>query len=170
MSKLIIRCDMSKDEIIETILSFNEEKAKEIKEVHFGKRPTQKLISNILTKFPNLEKITVPPSLYKGMSKRLLNALEKLCIKVEIEDRREKYSEDIIREIRKELRNGAKAKDIAEKYNIPLRTVYYLMDVDLRKRSKDVVDLLREQNERKEVEQTKVGIVDLLRKISNKRV
>ena len=90
----------------------------------------------LLDKYPQLKKIKCPSSLYLRTSKKYLDALSELGIEVEPVIKRgrpKKYGETEGKIIQKMLNEGKSPKEIAEKLEIPLKTVYYLKDTKLKR-------------------------------------
>ncbi len=90
----------------------------------------------ILEKYPDLKKIKCPSSLYLRTSKKYLDALSELGIEVEPvlkRGRPKKYGETEARIIQKMLNEGKSPKEIAEKLQMPLKTIYYLKDTKLKR-------------------------------------
>lgn len=90
----------------------------------------------LLDKYPQLKKIKCPSSLYLRTSKKYLNALSDLGIEVEPVIKRgrpKKYGEKEGKIIQKMLKEGKSPKEIADKLEIPLKTVYYLKDTKLKR-------------------------------------
>jgi hypothetical protein len=86
-------------------------------------------IMEILDKNPDLKKISCPPSLYRRISPKYLDALENLGIEVEAvrkKVRSRKYTENDHYLVKKLLKEGKTPKQISGQTNIPLKTVYYL--------------------------------------------
>jgi len=90
----------------------------------------------LLDQNPQLKKIKCPSSLYLRISKKYLDALSELGIEVEPVIKRgrpKKYGETEAKIIQKMLDEGQSPKEIAEKMEIPLKTVYYLKDTKLKR-------------------------------------
>lgn len=90
---------------------------------------TSRKIMEILDKNPDLKKISCPPSLYKRISPKYLDALDNLGIEVEAVKRRvrsRKYTEKDYYLVKKLLKEGKTPKQISGQTNLPLKTVYYL--------------------------------------------
>jgi hypothetical protein len=90
----------------------------------------------LLDKYPNIKKIKCPNSLYVRTSKKYLDALSELGIEVEPVMKRgrpKKYDSREAEMIHDMLIGGATPKEISEKLNMPLKTVYYLKDTKLKR-------------------------------------
>jgi len=90
----------------------------------------------LLDKYPNLKRIKCPSSLYFRTSKKYLDALSELGIEVEPVIKRgrpKKYSDTEAKLIEKMLNEEVSPKDIADKLQIPLKTVYYLKNTKLKR-------------------------------------
>ena len=90
----------------------------------------------LLDKHPDLKKIKCPNSLYSRTSKKYLTALKELGIEVEPvlkRGRPKKYGAKEAELIHNMLEEGSEPKEISEKLNIPLKTVYYLKDTKLKR-------------------------------------
>ena len=87
-----------------------------MEEIHVSETLSSAMIVNLLEKYPNLEKITCPPSIYNRISKNYINALEQLDIKLEVEYQwgNTKQSCDYENELLKLASEGYKASQIAE--------------------------------------------------------
>lgn len=105
-------------------------------EIYVNKALSSQVIMELLDKYPNLKKIKCPQSLYMRTSKKYLQALDELGIEVEPVIKRgrpRKYRGDEVKFIHDMLEEGYHPKDIAEKLNIPVKTVYYLKDTKLKR-------------------------------------
>jgi hypothetical protein len=105
-------------------------------EIYVKKALSSHVIMEILDKYPDLKKIKTPKSLYSRTSKKYLKALRELGIEVEPVIKRgrpKKYGANEVKEIHDMLDDGFNPKEIAEKLNMPLKTVYYLKDVKLKR-------------------------------------
>jgi len=100
-----------------------------MEEIHVSETLSSAMIVNLLEKYPNLEKITCPPSIYNRISKNYINALEQLDIKLEVEYQwgNTKQSCDYEDELLKLASEGYKASQIAEILDINVNRVYYLL-------------------------------------------
>ncbi|RBQ24332.1 hypothetical protein ALNOE001_02540 [Candidatus Methanobinarius endosymbioticus] len=97
--------------------------------IHISSQLSSKLIVELMDEYPNLKKITCPPSIYKRISKKYLEVLKELGIIVEIKHNwgnRKKYSDEKKKEILELLKQGKTPLQIAEKVNLPLKTIYYI--------------------------------------------
>lgn len=90
----------------------------------------------LLDKYPDIKKIKSPKSLYARTSKKYLDALSELGIEVEPVIKRgrpKKYGANEAIEIHDMLMEGFTPKEISKKQSIPLKTVYYLKDIELKR-------------------------------------
>ncbi|MEA4957660.1 hypothetical protein SDC9_08622 [bioreactor metagenome] len=97
--------------------------------VHISSQLSSKMIVDLMDKYPNLKKITCPPSIYNRISKKYLEVLEELEIDVEVKHNwrtPKKYSDEKKKEIIDLIKNGSTPFEIAEHLNLPLKTVYYM--------------------------------------------
>lgn len=102
----------------------------EVTTVHITKTLTSAIIVDLIEKYPNLAEITCPPSVYDRTSKRYIDALEQLDIQV-----KKKYnwgaksqSKGAEFKVLKLSNQGLKPKEIAQKLDISLNRVYYLLN------------------------------------------
>ena len=105
-------------------------------EIYVKKALSSHVIMEILDKYPDLKKIKTPKSLYSRTSKKYLKALNELGIEVEPVIKRgrpKKYGKIEVNKIHDMLDDGSSPKEIAEKLNLPIKTVYYLKDVKLKR-------------------------------------
>ncbi|MDR3063610.1 MAG: hypothetical protein LBU40_05685 [Methanobrevibacter sp.] len=82
-----------------------------------------------MDKYPNLEIITCPKSIYDRIPKKYIEALNQLDIEVNIKynwGNNSKFDEDIRNKVLDLFKKGLSAKNISEKLNIPLKSIYYL--------------------------------------------
>lgn len=106
------------------------------REVYVNKPLSSQVIMELLDKNPDLKKIKCPNSLYIRTSKKYLNALSELGIEVEPVIKRgrpKKYTAKEAEQIHNMLNEGKAPKEISEKLDIPLKTVYYLKDTKLKR-------------------------------------
>jgi len=100
----------------------------------------------LLDQYPDLKKISCPPSLYSRISPKYIQALNELgvtVVPVEKKGRPKKYNEKDAENIRHLLKSGNTPKEIAETLNIPLKTVYYLKESPLKRGRKIKYDTLK---------------------------
>ena len=105
-------------------------------EIYVKKALSSHVIMEILDNYPDLRKIKTPKSLYNRTSKKYLDALSELGIEVEPVIKRgrpKKYGTNEVEIIHRMLNDGLTPKEIAEKLNMPLKTVYYLKDIKLKR-------------------------------------
>ena len=112
--------------------------------IHITKALSSSMIVELIDNYPNLEEITCSPSVYERTSKIYIDALEQLDIEVN-----RKYnwgakskSNGLENYILKLSNQGLKPKEIAQKLDISLNRVYYLLkksnaDFDNRQRKHD---------------------------------
>lgn len=104
-------------------------------EIYVSEQLSSRKIMELLDKYPDLEKIRCPQSLYLRISKKYLEALSELGIEVEPViriGRPKKYTEEP-EAIQKLLDDGKSPKEISEILKIPLKTVYYLKNSKLKR-------------------------------------
>lgn len=121
-------------------------------EVYINKALSSQVIMELLDKYPHLEKIKCPQSLYARTSPKYLDALKELGIEVEPVIRRgrpRKYDSGEVETIHDMLTAGSTPKEIAEKLNMPLKTVYYLKDIKLKRGRKPKYSPEREEEVKK---------------------
>ena len=102
---------------------------KKVKEIHFARPLSKKLILSILKKCPELEKATMSGSTFKRM-KKILEVMKKKEVEIKIEKVKgrplgislEKIS-DVV-EMHKDFRS---IREIARVTNVPKSTVHYLL-------------------------------------------
>jgi hypothetical protein len=108
-----------------------------LEKVYINQPLTSRKIMEVLEKYPDLKKITCPVSLYERTSPKYLDALKELGIEVEpvaYKGRPKKYYEKDIFMIKSLLKDGKTPKEISQKMEIPLKSVYYLnKDLKLKK-------------------------------------
>ncbi|MEN4018887.1 MAG: helix-turn-helix domain-containing protein [Methanobacterium sp.] len=106
------------------------------REIYVNKPLSSQVIMELLDKYPDLKKIKSPQSLYIRTSKKYLDALSELGIEVEPVTKRgrpKKYGAKEARKIHDMLMEGFIPKEISQKLDIPLKTVYYLKDMELKR-------------------------------------
>ncbi len=103
-------------------------KDEDTKEIHFSQHISSFKIMEIMDKYPNLEIITCPPSIYKRISKTYIEVLNTLDINVKTKYKRKrkpKKSNIILKDkIMKLAKEGYAPKQIAKKLDISLNKVY----------------------------------------------
>ncbi len=90
----------------------------------------------LLDQHPDLKKISCPPSLYSRISPKYIQALDELgvaVVPVEKKGRPIKYDAEKVLEVQSLLKSGKSPKEIAYTLEIPLKTVYYLLDSPLKR-------------------------------------
>ncbi|MEE1128735.1 MAG: hypothetical protein UHW99_02005 [Methanobrevibacter sp.] len=122
--------------------------------IHITEVLSSSLIMDLMDEYPNLSEITCAPSVYERTSKNYIDALEQLDIDV-----KKKYNwgaksqtngqEKVVLDLAKK---GLKAREIAEKLDIKLNRVYYLL-----RKNKDNVkfDNYKRKHDRSEIKSLK---------------
>ena len=112
--------------------------------IHITKALSSSMIVELIDNYPNLEEITCSPSVYKRTSKTYIEALEQLDIEVNIKYNwgAKSKSNGLETYILKLSNQDLKPKEIAQKLDISLNRVYYLLkksnaDFDNRQRKYD---------------------------------
>lgn len=111
--------------------------------IYINKLLSFRRIMELLDQYPDLKKITCPPSLYARISPKYLQALKELGVVVEPVKRRgrpKKYNEEEIHKIKNMLQQGKTPQEITKILNISLKTVYYLNDYQLKPGRKSKYD------------------------------
>ena len=101
--------------------------------VHISSQLSSKRIVRLLDEFPDLKKITCPPSLYNRVSEKYLEVLKELGIEVEIKynwGAKKKYKDEKKEEVINLIKKGQDPSKIAKKLNLPVQTIYYLKNSD----------------------------------------
>jgi len=114
-----------------------------VKEIHVKKLLSFRRIMELLDQYPDLRKITCPTSLYVRISPKYLQALNELGVVVEPVKRRgrpKKYNEEDVNKIKNMLKEGRIPQEIAKILDIPLKSVYYLNDYQLKPGRKSKYD------------------------------
>jgi hypothetical protein len=107
-----------------------------LEEVYIKESLSSRKIIDILENNPDLNKIKCPNSLYLRMSKKYLKVLNDLEIEIEPlynSGRPKKYKQSDIKEINKLINKGIAPKEIAERLNISVKSVYYLKDKPIKR-------------------------------------
>ncbi len=101
----------------------------DVTSVHVTKALTSSMVMDLLEEYPNLEKITCAPSVYNRTSDDYIYALKQLDIDIvkEYHWGNSKQSCDYEEELLQLAREGYKAAEIADIFDIPLNRVYYLL-------------------------------------------
>ncbi|MCL2156723.1 MAG: helix-turn-helix domain-containing protein [Methanobrevibacter sp.] len=108
---------------------FKEDEGNLIEEVHISTALSSKKIVELIDEYPNLKIVTCPMSIYKRISKKYLEVLEKLGISVKIRynwGKPVKYTENDRKNVVNLIKEGIFPEDIAKKLNISVQAVYYL--------------------------------------------
>jgi len=101
--------------------------------IHISSQLSSKRIIELMDEYPNLKKITCPPSLYNRISKKYLEVLGELGIIVEVKHNwgtKKKYKDEKKEEVINLIKEGKTPFQIAEKLNLPIKTIYYLKNTD----------------------------------------
>lgn len=126
----------------------------DVKTVHITKALSSAVIVNLIENYPNLEVITCSPSVYDRTSSKYIDALSQLDIEV-----KKKYNwgaksqtNGAEFEVLELSDNGFKPRDIAQKLDLKLNQVYYLLKksnakYDNRKRKHDHEEIKELKNE-----------------------
>ncbi len=101
----------------------------EVTTVHITKVLSSSMIVDLIEEYPNLSEITCSPSVYDRTSKTYVDALSQLDIEVikKYNWGAKSQSNGAEFEVLKLSNEGLKPKQIAEKLNITLNRVYYLL-------------------------------------------
>jgi hypothetical protein len=113
------------------------------KEIHVDKQLSFRKIMELLDLYPDLRKITCPSSLYARISLKYLQALNELGVVVEPvkkKGRPKKYTEEDVHNIKNMLLESKSPREIANILDIPVKTVYYLNDYQLKRGRKSKYD------------------------------
>ena len=135
----------------------------DITTIHVTKALTSSMIVGLIEKYPNLKVITCSPSVYKRTSDTYIDALNKLDIEVKKQYNwgAKSKSHGVEFKVLKLSNKGLKPKEIAEKLDISLNRVYYLLNkvnakFDNRKRKYDynnIINLKKEGLSAREISQ-----------------
>ncbi len=115
-------------------------------EIYVNKPLSFSRIMELLDQYPDLKKISCPPSLYSRISPKSLQALGELgvtVVSVEKKGRPKKYNKKDAENVQQLLKSGSTPKEIAEIMGIPLKTVYYLKGSRLKPGRKMKYDTLK---------------------------
>ncbi|MCL2116665.1 MAG: resolvase [Methanobrevibacter sp.] len=107
----------------------DEEEEDFTEEVHISTSLSSKKIMELIDEYPNLKTVTCPKSIYNRISKKYLEALEKLGIAVEIRynwGNFVKYTEKERVNVINLIKDGLSPQEIAKKLNTSVQIVYYL--------------------------------------------
>lgn len=122
----------------ELIKKLEEVLNRDVTEVYINMRPTKEIVVTILDNAPNVRRISCPPSLYPKVSKKIVRTLKAMNIELKPEKTRrgrpKKYDERTMREIINLLERGKKPREISTQMNMPLRTVYYFIEMGMGKK------------------------------------
>ncbi|MEG3224272.1 MAG: resolvase [Methanobacteriales archaeon Met13] len=108
-------------------------------EIYISEPLTIQSIMDLLERYPHLERITCPPSLYARTSPKYLDALKNLGVEVKPEQRTgrpPKYTQKEISQVNQMLSQGNTPQQIAQKTSIPLKSIYNLIEKPLKPRGK----------------------------------
>ena len=109
-------------------------------EIYYNKPLSFSRIMELLDQYPDLKKISCPPSLYARTSPKYLEALDELgitVVPVEKKGRPKKYNDEEIEKVQELLKSGQTPREIAENLSMSLKTVYYLKDSPLKRGRKN---------------------------------
>ena len=122
--------------------------------VHITKALSSSMIVDLIDKHPNLDEITCSSSVYNRTSKTYIDALAQLDIEVNVKYNwgAKSKTNGAEFEVLKLSNEGLKPKEIAEKLDITLNRVYYLLrkgkaSFDNRQRKHDHDDVKRLRKE-----------------------
>lgn len=124
-----------------------------VTKIHITEALSSFRIINLLENYPNLEKITCPPSVYNRTSDNYIDALKQLEIEVvkEYHWGATKQPCDYEEELLQLASEGYKASEIAEMLDITVNRVYYLLrrnktklDTNTKKHDYDEIKSLRD--------------------------
>lgn len=115
-------------------------------EIYVNKPLSFSKIMELLDQYPDLKRISCPPSLYSRISPKYIHALEELgvtVVSVEKKGRPKKYNDKDKENVQHLLKSGSTPQEIAERLNLPLKTVYYLKGSPLKPGRKMKYDTLK---------------------------
>nr|WP_319372560.1 helix-turn-helix domain-containing protein [uncultured Methanobacterium sp.] len=115
-------------------------------EIYVNKPLSFSKIMELLDQYPDLKKISCPPSLHSRISPKYIQALKELgvtVVSIEKKGRPKKYNEKDTENVQQLLKSGRTPQEIAESLNIPLKTVYYLKGSPLKPGRKMKYDTLK---------------------------
>lgn len=128
MKETVVLRSSQKDVLIREI---NKKLDSRTKKVHLSVRPTINILASILTAAPNVKVVTCPPSLYERTPKKIRSALSKIDIAFEAflltPGRPRSHPNWKIDKVYDLEDEGYSAKEISDKLDIPLTTVYYYL-------------------------------------------
>ncbi len=100
--------------------------------IYINMRPSVDIMVEVLEHAPNVKYILCPKSLYDLTSIRVKKALERVGVLLipygEGAGRPNKYNEETVHKIKKMFDLGVPIKEISKSLDIPLRTVYHLIN------------------------------------------
>jgi len=99
--------------------------------IHISSQLSSKIIVELIEEYPNLKKISCPPSLFNRISDKYLEALAELGISVEAKHNwktKSKYTDYEKKSVYDMIKIGKSPLEISEELNIPIKTIYYLKD------------------------------------------
>lgn len=115
-------------------------------EIYVNKPLSFSRIMELLDQYPDLKKISCPPSLYSRISPKYIQALNELgvtVVSVEKKGRPKKYNEKDAENVQQLLKSGSTPHEISKDLGIPLKTVYYLKGSPLKPGRKMKYDTLK---------------------------
>ncbi len=107
-------------------------KYKNFKSIYISVRPTVEILFLLANEFPRLKTIYCPPGKYKELSKAVLKIANIAGLSIlplnKGKGRTQKYSKETIHKIKILLDQGKSVSEIAEIMNIPIRTIYHIIN------------------------------------------
>ncbi len=126
----------------------------DITTIHITKALSSSMIVDLIEEYPNLNEITCSPSVYDRTSKTYIDALSQLDIEVvkKYDWGAKSKTDGEEFEVLNLSNQGLKPKEIADKLDITLNRVYYLLrksgaDFDNRKRKYDYTEIKNLKNQ-----------------------
>ncbi|MGC9517666.1 MAG: helix-turn-helix domain-containing protein [Methanomicrobiales archaeon] len=107
-----------------------------VEEIFVDEPLNSKLISNLHNENPDLKRIIVPEISYLKLEKEIFSQLKKLDIKISPRARRgrpKKYDNFDVYLIQRMLKQGTPPVEISDILRIPLKSIYYLKETDLKR-------------------------------------
>lgn len=123
----VLRCQ-DKEELMERLSEIDESH----KEVYISLRPTQEIVDRLVKETETLERLKCPESLYYQVGEKVSQKLEDEGIELNPGEfspgRPRKYSEEQIQRMVQLREQGTPVKDISERMDVPIRTVYFYIN------------------------------------------
>ncbi|MDR2545342.1 MAG: resolvase [Methanobrevibacter sp.] len=117
-------------EINQNYIVLKEDKTTDpIKEIHMTQSLSYKAIIELLDNYPALERITCPISLYNRISKKYIEALDRMGVSIQAKynyKRPKKYGEGIGSKVVNLIQEGKTPLEVANIMNLPVEKVYYI--------------------------------------------